>query len=126
MGRRRPCRCPRAWTSATGTDSDLIRFGGFSLRRVVAIAPVLAVAACGWGVAHPGFNDQEWARVPKAVVMPPPDPSNRVSGDPAAAKLGQQLFFDARLSGPLPACDAGTPTPAGFACTTCHAPTAGL
>jgi len=45
---------------------------------------------------------------------PPPlprDPSNRVSGDPAAIALGQRLFFDGRLS-------AG----GAVACASCHDP----
>jgi cytochrome c peroxidase len=41
----------------------------------------------------------------------PRDPSNRVSGDPAAIALGQRLFFDVRLS-----------ANATVACATCHAP----
>ncbi len=39
------------------------------------------------------------------------DPSNRVSGDPAAIALGQRLFFDARLS-----------ANATVACASCHVP----
>lgn len=40
-----------------------------------------------------------------------PDPSNRVSGNPAAIQLGERLFFDPRLS------------PSGkVLCATCHAP----
>jgi cytochrome c peroxidase len=39
------------------------------------------------------------------------DPSNRVSGDPAAIALGARLFFDARLS-----------TNASVACASCHVP----
>lgn len=40
-----------------------------------------------------------------------PDPSNRVSGNAEAARLGQRLFFDARLS------------PSGrVACSSCHRP----
>jgi len=40
-----------------------------------------------------------------------PDPSNRVSGNPAAIALGERLFFDPRLS------------PSGkVLCATCHAP----
>lgn len=31
----------------------------------------------------------------------PADPTNRVADDPAAAHLGQQIFFDARFSGPI-------------------------
>ncbi len=38
-----------------------------------------------------------------------PDPSNRVSGDPAAIKLGETLFFDPTLS-----------KSGDMACTTCH------
>ena len=41
----------------------------------------------------------------------PPDPTNAVSDDPRAAKLGHALFFDTRLS------------PSGaIACATCHRP----
>lgn len=39
------------------------------------------------------------------------DPSNRVSGDPAAIALGARLFFDARLS-----------ANASVACVSCHVP----
>jgi cytochrome c peroxidase len=42
---------------------------------------------------------------------PPPDPTNAVADDPAAARLGQALFFDATLAGP------GT-----VSCATCHDP----
>jgi len=41
----------------------------------------------------------------------PPDPTNRVADDPRAARLGQWLFFDQRLSAD------GT-----VACATCHQP----
>lgn len=43
-------------------------------------------------------------------VTPRPDPTNRWADDPAAVRLGAALFFDAGLS------------PAGVACSTCHAP----
>jgi cytochrome c peroxidase len=42
---------------------------------------------------------------------PPPDPTNAVYEDPVAARLGQALFYEARLSG------TGT-----FSCATCHDP----
>lgn len=45
----------------------------------------------------------------------PPDPTNRVADDPAAARLGQFLYYDRRLSG------SGE-----FACATCHDPEAGF
>lgn len=41
----------------------------------------------------------------------PPDPSNTVANNPGAAKLGQQLFFDRRLS-----------VNGGISCATCHQP----
>ncbi|MBX6364623.1 MAG: hypothetical protein IRZ00_12215, partial [Gemmatimonadetes bacterium] len=41
----------------------------------------------------------------------PPDPSNRYADDPAAAALGQKLFFDTRLS-----------SNGRVACATCHVP----
>jgi len=44
----------------------------------------------------------------------PVDPTNRVADDPAAARLGQALFYDKRLSGP------GT-----VSCATCHDPALG-
>lgn len=41
----------------------------------------------------------------------PPDPSNAVADDPAAAALGEALFFDTRLSGD-----------GSVSCATCHVP----
>ncbi len=65
-----------------------------------------------------------------ALGSSPTDPSNRVLADPRAAALGQQLFFDPELSGPLgkaqpgQAVYLGTPgTPGRIACVDCHAPT---
>ncbi len=46
---------------------------------------------------------------------PPPDPSNRYADDPAAAALGQKLFFDARYS------ENGR-----VSCATCHIPESGF
>ncbi len=43
-----------------------------------------------------------------------PDPSNRVSGNPAAVAFGRVLFFDTRLS-----------TSGSVSCATCHRPDAG-
>ncbi len=41
---------------------------------------------------------------------PPPDPSNKFADDPRAARLGQRLFFDTRLSS------------GNVSCATCHIP----
>ena len=46
-----------------------------------------------------------------ALPALPPDPSNRVADDPAAARLGEALFFDTRLS-----------ANGEVACATCHLP----
>ncbi len=46
---------------------------------------------------------------------PPPDPTNRVADDPAAARLGQFLFFDPRLS-----------ANGAISCGSCHDPEHGF
>ena len=60
------------------------------------------------------FTKREWAiiqRLSPLPATPPLNPTNRVADDPQAAKLGQMLFFDERLS------KDGT-----VACATCHSP----
>ena len=63
----------------------------------------------------PGWTEAELALVRslsiKSLPPLPPDPSNRVADDPRAARLGQALFFDARLS-----------ANGKVACATCHLP----
>src|SRR5512134_2493477 len=82
-------------------------------RRVVA---ALALALWAWPAAAEviSLDAGETRRVlqhgpwPLAVAR---DPSNRVSGHPAAIALGRLLFFDGRLS------------PSGsISCATCHDP----
>ncbi|HEY8595224.1 MAG TPA: cytochrome c peroxidase [Devosiaceae bacterium] len=67
-----------------------------------------------------GANVPDWTAKDRALIgslslstLPRlrPDPSNRVSDDPAAARFGQALFFDKRLSGN-----------GQVACATCHDP----
>jgi len=76
----------------------------------------------GAAVGHPagaaqelaGFSAEEIRQVLRHGPWPQPvapDPSNRVSGSPAAIALGRALFFDTRLS-------AGNT----MACATCHLP----
>jgi len=63
------------------------------------------------------LSDREIAQLVAHGPWPqtvPPDPSNRVSGNPAAQALGRELFFDPRLSRP------GT-----VSCATCHRPDRG-
>jgi cytochrome c peroxidase len=58
----------------------------------------------------------EWKKAKSFSPLPPPplDPSNRLSGSDRAARLGQRLFFDPRLS------------PKGFSCASCHRPEMGF
>lgn len=64
----------------------------------------------------------------------PPDPTNAVADDPRAARLGQRLFFDPSLSGPLVDGDndggphaLGTQDePGRVACAGCHVPSSGF
>ena len=59
------------------------------------------------------FSASERRRILRHSPLPPtpPDPGNRFSEDPRAARLGQRLFFDPRLSAD------GT-----VSCVTCHDP----
>ncbi|MGQ0552635.1 MAG: cytochrome-c peroxidase [Planctomycetota bacterium] len=60
-----------------------------------------------------GFSADELRRILRLSPLPPPppDPTNAVADDPRAARLGQALFFDGRLSAD------GT-----VSCATCHVP----
>ena len=65
-------------------------------------------------VAADIFTAREWnviERLSPLPEVPPPNPTNRVADDPAAAQLGQMFFFDTRFS------KEGT-----VACATCHSP----
>ena len=60
------------------------------------------------------FTEREWKVIEDLSPLPatpPPNPTNRVSDSPDAARLGQMFFFDERLS------KDGT-----VACATCHSP----
>jgi cytochrome c peroxidase len=70
------------------------------------------------------FNDMEVEQFLTLSPLPdvPADPTNAVADLPAAAVLGQKLFFDPRASGPLKvASDLGAVGETGkVACVTCH------
>ncbi|MEE8169823.1 MAG: cytochrome c peroxidase [Phycisphaerae bacterium] len=63
------------------------------------------------------YTDRELRRIRQHSPLPdaPRDSTNRVSDDPAAARLGQFLFFDTRLS-----------ANERVACVTCHVPDKGF
>jgi cytochrome c peroxidase len=82
------------------------------------------------------LSEDERAQLARFVLgpdsAPPVDESNRVAGDPAAARLGQRFFFDARFSGPLRNAPSefsgtlGSPGESGrVACASCHDPASG-
>jgi cytochrome c peroxidase len=82
------------------------------------VTGALVLAATIAGTATNGADDWPEATLDElrsfslAALEPPrPDPTNRVADDPRAAALGEQLFFDTRLS-----------ANGSVACSTCHEP----
>lgn len=81
---------------------------------MTGISQVCAQTSIGFQGKLLTFTPAETARILQLGPWPvawDPDPSNRVSGRPAAIAFGRALFFDTRLSG------TGT-----AACATCHVP----
>ena len=95
------------------------RSGASAAARLAAGLSGLAILFCLLSaIAAPApaldFTAEEERRILRHGPWPPasqPDPSNRVSGQPAAIELGRALFFDPRLS------LSGT-----VSCATCHPP----
>lgn len=84
---------------------------------IAIVMLVLAINAIGWRAAD-GPDDVTFTERERRIMRSmtalgpvPPDFTNRVSDDPAAARLGQSLFFDPRLSGN-----------GSVSCATCHDP----
>jgi len=81
---------------------------------VVLIAVGVSLSACQqWSSSPPDWTESE-IDVLKSLWLEslpdlPPDPSNAVANNPAAAEFGKQLFFDTRLS-----------ANGGISCATCH------
>lgn len=80
-----------------------------------------------------GFSAAEWATLKTLSPLPdlPVDTTNKYADSPAAAKLGQMLFFDKRIAGPI---QAGTLAEGQLgnvgdtqkiACADCHMPASG-
>lgn len=94
------------------------------------------------GDPDPVFTPEELAALaalsPQPLPAPPPDPTNKLADDPAAATLGQRLFFDPSFSGQLLDTDnQGPPQALGYAtatsgdtgkvaCAGCHIPGSGF
>ena len=82
---------------------------------LIAFCMLLVSAAFPAGAVD--FTAAEKRKILRHGPWPPaatPDPSNRASGNPAAAAFGRVLFFDARLS-----------ASGSVSCATCHRPDAG-
>jgi len=82
------------------------------------------------GIDSASFSQQEWATIKTLSPLPglPVDTTNKYRDSPAAVFLGQKLFFEPRLSGPI---QAGTPKEGQLgavgetgkiACRNCHMP----
>ena len=84
------------------------------------------------------FSTRDWELLQSLAGLPeqpPDDRSNKFANDPAAAALGQALYFDTRTSGtatlvdtlgrPVPYARAPKGQPTGLACVSCHDPRRG-
>lgn len=87
------------------------------LCRAACLALVLPLFAAALRTvdedAAPKFSEREIRQIltHSPLPPPPPDPTNRYADDPAAARLGQALFFDVRIS-----------SDGRHACASCHIP----
>jgi cytochrome c peroxidase len=111
--------------------------------RALLLAPLLLACGCGavdsalCGTSTCEFSAREWTLLRSLAGLPeqpPADTSNRYSANPAAAALGQQLYFETRASGtatlvdtlgrPVPYARAAKGAPLGISCASCHDPKA--
>lgn len=86
--------------------------------KIIVAATAIAIMIVSlqtWQGKPPQWTDDEVAILRslwlESLPELPPDPSNAVADNPAAAAFGKQLFFDPRLS------ENG-----GISCSTCHQP----
>jgi cytochrome c peroxidase len=84
--------------------------------RAAALLAALAPGLLGAAGDAVTFSDVEQRRILELSPLgpPPPDPTNAVADNDAAAELGHKLFFEPRLSS------------GGFACANCHVPPHGF
>jgi cytochrome c peroxidase len=90
---------------------------GVAISLAIACAAYGNATRCVAGLDEVSFSDQEVRRILQHSPLPDPpsDPSNGVETDPRAARLGQFLFFDPRLS-----------RGGSVSCATCHIPEQGF
>lgn len=85
------------------------------MRWVAATVVLVLLAAAAAGAQELTPSELRKLRRLTPLPPPPPDPTNRVADDPRAARLGQWLFFDVRLS-----------ANGAVSCATCHDPARGF
>ena len=89
------------------------------LLALAALLPIAVIATWPASAGTAGWTEAERATLASLHIgkLPPPpaDPSNAVENRPEAAALGQQLFFDPRLS-----------ANGQVSCASCHAPERGF
>jgi cytochrome c peroxidase len=85
----------------------------FAVLAAIALIPVFAATIAARADDHSLFTTDELASIQRHTgpVSPPADLTNKVADDPRAARFGQFLFFDNRLS-----------SHARFSCASCHQP----
>jgi len=81
------------------------------------------------------FTPGEWMMIRTLSPLPPtppPDPTNKFGNDPRAAMLGQELFFEKGIAGPIVTGNNGSNGGLGAAgetgkisCASCHQPNSG-
>lgn len=93
------------------------------------LSAALLVAACGG--PPDGFTQAEWDTVKTMSPLPavPADPTNKYADDLPAARLGQVIFFEKAIAGPIGAPDPNHGGALGaqgevgkVACSDCHLP----
>jgi len=91
----------------------------FSLAIAVFVSTLWAMLIVGDAAPRAGWTAAQLDELRSLSLLAldplPPDPTNRVADDPAAAELGRRLFFDARLS-----------ANGRVSCGTCHQPDRGF
>lgn len=103
--------CALAWLFACSGDDTIAPVDGGSPADAAVRDSTTATDATTPDAALPdasdpndGFTAAEWTvlrTLTSAGTKPPPDTTNKYADDPAAARLGQMLFYDPGYSGPL-------------------------
>src|SRR3954471_2696352 len=99
------------------------------LKQWTGLAVMLGAAGCIGDKMVDVFADEEFEQIKTLGPLGdvPPDPTNRYADDPAAAKLGQRLFFEKSYAHALTIADPalGAIGDTGkISCANCHDPAA--